>query len=127
VTTTGEARTSIQGHVVKINEYVHSIAIAAKEQSTGLSEVSVAVNLMDQVTQQNAAMVEETTAATNRLADEAGMSPSPNSADGLVGLLSSQEGRELNLAFRSIADPRVRRTFVALVKSLASEADRKRS
>ncbi|AYM84027.1 HAMP domain-containing protein [Agrobacterium tumefaciens] len=71
VTATGEALSLIQGHVVKINEHVHSIAIAAKEQSTGLSEVSTAVNQMDQVTQQNAAMVEESTAATNRLADEA--------------------------------------------------------
>jgi methyl-accepting chemotaxis protein len=71
VTATGEALTLIQGHVVKINEHVHSIATAAKEQSTGLSEVSTAVNEMDQVTQQNAAMVEESTAATNRLAEEA--------------------------------------------------------
>ncbi|ODR89665.1 hypothetical protein A8M32_20385 [Sinorhizobium alkalisoli] len=50
---------------------MHSIATAAREQSTGLSEVSTAVNQMDQTTQQNAAMVEESTAATNRLADEA--------------------------------------------------------
>ncbi|CAN7608088.1 methyl-accepting chemotaxis protein [Pararhizobium sp. LjRoot235] len=71
VTATGEALSLIQGHVVKINEHVHSIATAAKEQSTGLSEVSTAVNHMDQVTQQNAAMVEESTAATNRLAEEA--------------------------------------------------------
>ncbi len=71
VTATGEALGLIQGHVIKINEHVHSIATAAKEQSTGLSEVSMAVNEMDQVTQQNAAMVEESTAATNRLADEA--------------------------------------------------------
>lgn len=71
VTATGEALGLIQGHVVKINEHVHSIATAAKEQSAGLSEVSTAVNHMDQVTQQNAAMVEESTAATNRLADEA--------------------------------------------------------
>jgi methyl-accepting chemotaxis protein len=71
VTATGEALGLIQGHVVKINEHVHSIATAAREQSTGLSEVSTAVNQMDQVTQQNAAMVEESTAATNRLADEA--------------------------------------------------------
>ncbi|ACP23295.1 methyl-accepting chemotaxis protein (plasmid) [Sinorhizobium fredii NGR234] len=71
VTATGAALTLIQGHVVKINEHVHSIATAAREQSTGLSEVSTAVNQMDQVTQQNAAMVEESTAATNRLADEA--------------------------------------------------------
>ncbi|MCA1490678.1 HAMP domain-containing protein [Ensifer sp. NBAIM29] len=71
VTATGEALGLIQGHVVKINEHVHSIATAAREQSTGLSEVSTAVNQMDQTTQQNAAMVEESTAATNRLADEA--------------------------------------------------------
>ena len=71
VTATGEALSLIQGHVVKINEHVHSIATAAKEQSTGLSEVNSAVNQMDQVTQQNAAMVEESTAATSRLADEA--------------------------------------------------------
>lgn len=71
VTATGEALTLIQGHVVKVNEHVHSIATAAKEQSTGLSEVNTAVNQMDQTTQQNAAMVEESTAATNRLADEA--------------------------------------------------------
>jgi len=71
VTATGEALGLIQGHVVKINELVHSIATAAGEQSTGLSEVSTAVNQMDQVTQQNAAMVEESTAATSQLAEEA--------------------------------------------------------
>ncbi|WP_245571294.1 methyl-accepting chemotaxis protein [Neorhizobium alkalisoli] len=71
VTATGEALGLIESHVVKINEHIHSIATAAKEQSTGLSEVSTAVNHMDHVTQQNAAMVEESTAATNRLAEEA--------------------------------------------------------
>jgi transcriptional regulator with XRE-family HTH domain len=45
------------------------------------------------------------------------MVPSPYS-DGLARFLSSQEGIELNQAFRGIAHPRVRRTFVALVKSL---------
>ncbi|MDK4715877.1 methyl-accepting chemotaxis protein [Rhizobium sp. CNPSo 4039] len=71
VTATGDALGLIQGHVIKVNEHVHSIATAAREQSTGLSEVSTALNQMDQTTQQNAAMVEESTAATNRLADEA--------------------------------------------------------
>ncbi|MEF0863692.1 methyl-accepting chemotaxis protein [Rhizobium sp. BR 318] len=71
VTATGDALGLIQSHVIKVNEHVHSIATAAKEQSTGLSEVSTAVNQMDQTTQQNAAMVEESTAAANRLADEA--------------------------------------------------------
>ncbi|WP_420406964.1 methyl-accepting chemotaxis protein [Hoeflea sp.] len=70
VKATGEALTTIAGHVTDINEHIRSIATAAKEQSTGLQEVSSAVSQMDQVTQQNAAMVEETTALTHRLSEE---------------------------------------------------------
>jgi len=70
VTATGDALSLIQTQVTKINDQVHSIAIAAKEQTTGLSEVNTAVNQMDQVTQQNAAMVEQATASTSRLAEE---------------------------------------------------------
>jgi methyl-accepting chemotaxis protein len=50
---------------------VAAIAASAGEQATGLAEVNGAVNQMDQVTQQNAAMVEETTAASHTLAREA--------------------------------------------------------
>jgi methyl-accepting chemotaxis protein len=49
-----------------------AIATSAREQSVGLAEVNTAVNQMDQVTQQNAAMVEETNAASATLANEAG-------------------------------------------------------
>lgn len=70
VTATGEALSLIQGQVTRINEHVQSIATAAQEQTTGLSEVNTAINQMDQVTQQNAAMVEEATASTSRLAEE---------------------------------------------------------
>jgi methyl-accepting chemotaxis protein len=62
-----------------INDHIHSIATSAREQSTGLQEVNTAVNQMDQVTQQNAAMVEETSAATHKLSGE---------ADGLLRLVS---------------------------------------
>ena len=48
-----------------------AIATSAREQSVGLAEVNTAVNQMDQVTQQNAAMVEETNAASATLANEA--------------------------------------------------------
>ncbi|MBY5454133.1 HAMP domain-containing protein [Rhizobium leguminosarum] len=70
VTQTGDALSVIQSQVSQINDHVHSIAIAAREQTTGLSEINTAVNQMDQVTQQNAAMVEEATASTSRLAEE---------------------------------------------------------
>jgi methyl-accepting chemotaxis protein len=54
-----------------LNNLVTELAASAKEQATGLGEVNAAVNQMDQVTQQNAAMVEESTAASHGLADEA--------------------------------------------------------
>ena len=79
VQATGEALSEIGTRVIAINDHIHSIATAAKEQSTGLKEVNTAVNQMDQVTQQNAAMVEETSAATHKLSAE---------ADGLVRLIS---------------------------------------
>ena len=47
------------------------MAASAQEQARGLAEVNTAVNQMDQVTQQNAAMVEQTTAASHALAREA--------------------------------------------------------
>ena len=71
VKATGEALGKIAAHVVEINQHIESIATAAREQSTGLQEVNMAVSQMDQVTQQNAAMVEEATAVTHRLASEA--------------------------------------------------------
>jgi len=79
VKATGEALSRIAAHVVDINAHIESIATAAREQATGLQEVNSAVSQMDQVTQQNAAMVEETTAVTHRLANE---------ADGLSTLVS---------------------------------------
>ena len=66
----GEALTRIGERVGQISGVVAGIAAAAKEQSTGLVEVNVAVNQMDQMTQQNAAMVEESTAAAHGLARE---------------------------------------------------------
>ncbi|UHS60219.1 methyl-accepting chemotaxis protein [Agrobacterium vaccinii] len=68
---TGEVLDEIETRVLGINDHIHSIATAAKEQSTGLQEVNTAINQMDQVTQRNAAMVEETSAATHKLSGEA--------------------------------------------------------
>ncbi|MCQ2002851.1 methyl-accepting chemotaxis protein [Rhizobium sp. NRK18] len=67
----GTALNTICGFIVSINEHMESIAVSAKEQSTGLQEVNQAVNAMDQTTQQNAAMVEQSNAASNSLAQEA--------------------------------------------------------
>jgi methyl-accepting chemotaxis protein len=68
---TGAALSEIEARVSRINDHIHSIAVASREQATGLAEVNTAVNQMDHVTQQNAAMVEESSAATSKLSAEA--------------------------------------------------------
>lgn len=68
---TGDALNRIVGRVAQIDTLVNEIAASAQEQATGLAEVNKAVNQMDQVTQQNAAMVEESTASCHALATEA--------------------------------------------------------
>ena len=68
---TGKFLVLMGEQVAKINDLMGAIAASAKEQASGLHEVNTAVNQMDQMTQQNAAMVEETTAASHGLTREA--------------------------------------------------------
>ena len=67
---TGKALTTIVLEVQEINRHVVSIVESAQEQSSGLQQINTAVNQMDQDTQKNAAMVEETNAASHNLAKE---------------------------------------------------------
>jgi len=68
---TGKSLQQIIEAVVQVDSLVHEITKSAAEQSLGLREISSAVNQMDHSTQQNAAMVGETTAATHSLSEEA--------------------------------------------------------
>ena len=70
VAETGRALEEILGQVAELDAIVTEIAASAQEQAAGLDQVNTAINQMDQVTQQNAAMVEESTAATRALARE---------------------------------------------------------
>ena len=71
VSDTGKALMGIIEGVAEINVQVESIATAARDQASGLREVNIAVGEMDKVTQQNAAMVEQSTAASQTLTSEA--------------------------------------------------------
>jgi uncharacterized protein YoxC len=68
---TGKALARIVEQVGRLNGLAMEIAASAQEQATSLAEVNNAVNSMDQTTQQNAAMVEQSTAASHGLASEA--------------------------------------------------------
>lgn len=71
VDSAGQALGKIAQQVVQINGLIRQISTSASEQAGGLKQINSAVNQMDQVTQQNAAMVEETTAASLALDEEA--------------------------------------------------------
>ncbi|KEQ08901.1 chemotaxis protein [Pseudorhizobium pelagicum] len=68
---TGESLEHIQGNIQSINEHIGAIVSSSREQSARLGEINSAVSGLDQVTQQNAAMVEETSASAHSLANEA--------------------------------------------------------
>ncbi len=69
---TGRALAALAEQVGEIDGLVGMIAASAKEQATTLNNVNSAVNSMDQMMQQNAAMVEQSTAAAHGLKSEAG-------------------------------------------------------
>ncbi len=67
---TGQALERILGQVAELATIVTEIAASAQEQAAGLDQINTAINQMDQVTQQNAAMVEQSTAASHALSRE---------------------------------------------------------
>jgi methyl-accepting chemotaxis protein len=96
VAETGKSLERILTQVVDINGIIEAIASGAQEQSAGLQQVNTAVNDMDRVTQQNAAMVEETTAASHALAEDTAQ---------VVALVSqftieASQGQDANVARR---------------------------
>jgi methyl-accepting chemotaxis protein len=71
VTQSGETLQTIVTSVKKVSDIVAEIAAASREQSSGIEQVSKAVMQMDEMTQQNAALVEEATAASQSMAGQA--------------------------------------------------------
>jgi methyl-accepting chemotaxis protein len=67
---TGNSLTEISNYIGQMNEHMESISISSREQFIGLAEVNSAINELDQTTQRNAAMVEETNASVGSLANE---------------------------------------------------------
>ena len=67
----GETMTEIVGSVQRVSDIIGEISAAASEQSKGIGEVNAAVTELDQMTQQNAALVEESAAAAESLREQA--------------------------------------------------------
>ena len=67
----GQTLRTIMDSVKKVSDIVAEIAAAAREQASGIEQVNKAILQMDQATQQNAALVEETASASQAMGDQA--------------------------------------------------------
>jgi methyl-accepting chemotaxis protein len=72
VNTAGASMGEIVNQVKRVTDLIAEITSAANEQASGIGQVNEAITQMDQVTQQNAALVEESAAAAASLKDQAG-------------------------------------------------------
>jgi methyl-accepting chemotaxis protein len=70
VTQSGQTLEKIVASVKKVSDIVAEIAAASREQSSGIEQVNRAVMQMDELTQQNAALVEEATAASQAMVEQ---------------------------------------------------------
>jgi aerotaxis receptor len=71
VTDAGRTMGDVVGQVKRVNDLVAEITVASKEQSLGISQVGQAVAQLDEMTQQNAAMVEQSSASAISMGDQA--------------------------------------------------------
>ncbi|MFS2225461.1 methyl-accepting chemotaxis protein [Pantoea sp. B65] len=69
-TRASETMNEIAGQIININVLMREIAIASKEQSLGIDQINLAVNQMEDVAQQNAALVEQSAMATRSLEEQ---------------------------------------------------------
>ena len=71
VSAAGDSMTRIVAAVEEVRQLVGNITVATSEQTNGISQVNTAVSHLDQMTQQNAALVEESAAAAESLREQA--------------------------------------------------------
>lgn len=89
VNNTGEILADIARNVAVLNTTVRNISVLSHQQADGLNEINLTMGQIDEITQKNAAMVEETTAASHGLAQEA------NSLNQVVSRFETRAQRRL--------------------------------
>lgn len=110
----GKALANIVQRVTHISDLIRSMAKGSSEQAIGLGEINIGVNQLDQVTQQNAAMVEEATAASHvlkrdaeRLQDLVGrFATIQSSGADVVEFASARQTGSASAQFQSTKNPR---------------------
>lgn len=103
----GETLKGIVGSVQQVSGIVSEIASASQEQATGIDEINTAITQMDEVTQQNAALVEENTAAAQSMVEQS------KELEKLMSFFTLSDSEEENEADTSTRAPAARAKPVA--------------
>ncbi len=102
----GKTMGEIVSSVKRVTDIMSEIAGASLEQSSGIEQINQAITQMDDMTQQNAALVEEAAAAAESLQDQAGQLAQAVSVFKLDGMAGSQQANLPVLSDRVIALPK---------------------
>ncbi|MGO6843717.1 HAMP domain-containing protein [Rhizobium leguminosarum bv. trifolii] len=105
VNETGDALLKIEEQINRISDSIASIVQSYLEQATGLQEINSAINQMDQTTQQNAAMVEETNAACHELLSQ-GRLLQDSAGRFVVGASTASQPKPVQAARQARPEPR---------------------
>ncbi|MGO7973090.1 methyl-accepting chemotaxis protein [Rhizobium ruizarguesonis] len=105
VNQTGDALLKIEEQINRISDSIASIVQSYREQATGLQEINGAINQMDQTTQQNAAMVEETNAACHELLSQ-GRLLQGSAGRFIVGASTASQPKPVQAARQARPEPR---------------------
>ena len=93
----------IVASVKRVTDIMGEISAASEEQSSGIDQVNRAVSQMDEVTQQNAALVEEAAAAAGSLQEQA------QRLAEAVAVFKINAGEVIDVPAQQLAQPRARR------------------
>ncbi len=123
----GNTMTEIVASVQRVTDIIGEISAAAAEQSSGIGQVSLAVADLDQMTQQNAALVEQSAAAAQSLKDQSGQLTSALAGFRFQGPPPAPLARPRAVASRAItkarkAAPTAHATPAAAPRSTANAA-----
>ncbi len=111
----GESLTEIVTAVKKVTDIVSEIAAASREQATGLEQVNTAVGTMDEMTQRNGALVEETSASAQSLSQQAAQLAQ------LVSFFKTGNSRSVTPT-ATVAKPAATKATVTPIRSAAKPA-----
>ena len=122
VTQSGQTLEQIVHSVKKVSDIVAEIAAASREQSLGIEQVGRAIMQMDELTQQNAALVEQATAASQGMATEAGSLNAMLDHYDFTGVVTERPARESPAGTEVVATPSAAPVAASSGKPAASGA-----